>query len=40
MVFGMTSMKNADQWSFEFIGLHAADEEGIAFPKSFHQQVR
>ena len=40
MVFWMTAMKNADQWSFEFIGLDAADEKWIAFPKSFHQQVR
>ena len=37
---GTCNLNDADQWLLQFVGLDAADEEGIAFAESFHQQVR
>ena len=37
---GKCNLNDADQWLLQFVGLDAADEEGIAFSESFHQQVR
>ena len=37
---GTCNLNDADQWLLQFVGLDTADEEGIAFAESFHQQVR